>query len=236
MAGRGGRMSGLGHETREGHGLAVRVQDLHATYDGSVQALRGLDLSVTHGGAVAVVGPSGSGKSTLLHCLAGLVEPDRGTVEVAGIDVTRLSDRGRRQLRRSTVGLIFQDGQLLPELDVTANVALPLRLAGRSRSAATEAAEATLASLGLHAEARRDTRQLSGGQLQRVAVARALVTNPTVLLADEPTGALDQANRDLVMDLLMKVAADTTLIMVTHDPALAERCDRTLSMRDGVIV
>ncbi|GAA0313805.1 ABC transporter ATP-binding protein [Kineococcus aurantiacus] len=210
-----------------GRGLVV-------TYGGT-RALDGVDVTVRAGESVAVMGPSGSGKTTLLHVLAGIVRPTSGTVELAGQDLAPMSDTRRTLLRRTDFGFVFQSGQLLSELPAEENAALPLLLGGHSRAAATARARDLLARLGLAGTERRRPGELSGGQVQRVAVARALVGRPKVVFADEPTGALDQATGREVLDLLTSVAREdgAALVVVTHDVAVARWCDRTLAVRDG---
>jgi putative ABC transport system ATP-binding protein len=202
----------------------------------AVQALRGVSLEVPAGQFTAVMGPSGSGKSTLMHLLAGLDTPDAGTVHIGGEDITRMSDRQLTRLRRRHIGFVFQSFNLLPTLTAEENVVLPLSIAGRRPDG--DVVEALLARVGLLE--RRDHRpsQLSGGQQQRVAVARALVTAPTVLFADEPTGNLDSAASAEILSLL-RDAVDLdgqTTVMVTHDPRAAAVADRVVFLADGRVV
>jgi len=205
---------------------------------GSTTALAGVDVDLADGESLAVMGPSGSGKSTLLHCLAGILRPDAGAVLLRGTPVHDLSERDRSLLRREHFGFVFQFGQLLAELPAVENVALPAMLLGASRREATERAQAWLAALGLAGMEGRRPGELSGGQAQRVAVARALVNRPDVVFADEPTGSLDQATGHDVMRLLTETtrAAGASLVVVTHDPTVAAWCDRRIEMRDGVVV
>jgi putative ABC transport system ATP-binding protein len=209
--------------------------DLHKSF-GLTPALRGASVVLDEGEIVAVMGPSGSGKSTLLHCLAGVLTPDRGEVLFAGRRIDRLPDRERSQLRRTELGFVFQFGQLVPELPAMENIALPLLLAGRRRKEALAAAAPWLPRLGLDGLGRRLPGELSGGQGQRVAVARALVAGPTVVFADEPTGSLDSVAADEVMELLVDAAREqgTSVLMVTHEPRVAAYADRTVMVRDGV--
>ncbi len=202
---------------------------------GATVALRGADMAVLPGEVVAVIGSSGSGKSTLLHCAAGILRPDGGTVRYNGRDLGTLSDRAVSTLRREEFGFVFQFGQLLPELTAVENVALPLRLRGMSRRAADAAAMEWLERLEVAAVAERRPGQLSGGQAQRVAVGRALITRPTVIFADEPTGALDSLQGEKVMGLLMQAVHDTgaALVLVTHEPRVAAYSDREVLVRDG---
>ncbi|HEX5120482.1 MAG TPA: ABC transporter ATP-binding protein [Pseudonocardiaceae bacterium] len=202
---------------------------------GPTPALIAADLSVWPGEVVAVMGPSGSGKSTLLHCLAGIVRPDSGTVTYGGTDIAALSDAGRSALRRGEFGFVFQFGQLVPELTCVENVALPLRLAGIRRKPAERTARTWLARLEAETVADQRPGEVSGGQGQRVAVARALVAQPKVVFADEPTGALDSLNGERVMTLLVSAArdTDTAVVLVTHEPRVAAYSDREVVVRDG---
>src|SRR3954470_6934630 len=217
---------------------AVTATTLTRTYgDGSaaVQALRGVSLGVPRGQFTAVMGPSGSGKSTLMHLLAGLDAPDSGSVHIGGEDITRMSDKQLTRLRRTHIGFVFQSFNLLPTLSAEENVVLTLAIAGRRPD--SEAVETLLARVGL--VDRRDHRpaQLSGGQQQRVAVARALVTRPTVMFADEPTGNLDSRTGEEILEL-MRNSVETygqTTVMVTHDPRAAAMADRILFLADGLI-
>lgn len=181
------------------------------------------------------MGPSGSGKSTLLHCLAGIVRPDAGTITYDGRDVTAMNDTRRSALRRRDFGFVFQFGQLVPELTCAENVALPLRLDGVRRKDADRAAMHWLERLEVDGVARRRPDQISGGQGQRVAVARALVTAPRVVFADEPTGALDSLSGELVMRLFTEAARDTgaAVVLVTHETRVAAYSDREITVRDG---
>ncbi|MEO3856693.1 ABC transporter ATP-binding protein [Acrocarpospora sp. B8E8] len=205
---------------------------------GQTVALGGVDIAVRGGEAVAIMGPSGSGKSTLLHCLAGIMKPDSGEVNLLGQRIDTMGERKRSELRRTRFGFLFQFGQLLPELPAEENVALPLMLGGVSRAEAVRRAREWFAPLGLqHLEARRPG-ELSGGQAQRVAIARALVSGPAVVFADEPTGALDQRTGHDTMRLLVEATKNNgaSLIVVTHDPNVAGWCDRTAEVRDGQLV
>jgi putative ABC transport system ATP-binding protein len=204
---------------------------------GPTPALRGLDIDVFAGEVLAIMGPSGSGKSTLLHCLAGILTPDAGEVVFEGRRIDDQSDRQRSRLRRTTFGFVFQFGQLVPELPVLENIALPLLLSGRRRKRAVEAAWPWLARLGLDGLAYRMPSELSGGQGQRVAIARALIGQPRLVFADEPTGALDSVAADDVMELLVKTAKEesTGVVVVTHEARVAAFADRSVTMRDGII-
>jgi putative ABC transport system ATP-binding protein len=203
---------------------------------GHTTALRGASITVNEGEIVAVMGPSGSGKSTLLHCLAGILAPDAGEVHYAGQRVDRLSDRQRVMLRRTAFGMVFQFGQLVPELPVIENIALPLLLAGRRRRTATAEARSWLSRLGMDGLGARLPGELSGGQGQRVALARALVARPRVVFADEPTGSLDTVAADQMMELLVQTARGqgTAVLVVTHEARVAGFAGRTVLLRDGV--
>ncbi|MEE1650912.1 ABC transporter ATP-binding protein [Brachybacterium sp. J144] len=203
----------------------------------ATRALDGVDLDVARADSLAVMGPSGCGKTTLLHVLAGILAPTAGTVHLDGQDLAGLGDSRRTLLRRSRFGFVFQDGQLLPELTALENVILPRMLGGTSRRAATAEARAWLDRLGLAGMHDRRPTQLSGGQAQRVAVARALAGRPAVVFADEPTGALDQETGRSVLRTLVDSCTETgaSLVMVTHDAQIAAACRRTVAMRDGRI-
>jgi putative ABC transport system ATP-binding protein len=202
---------------------------------GPTPALIAASLSVWPGEVVAVMGPSGSGKSTLLHCLAGIVRPDSGQVVYDGSDIGSLSDTRRSALRREDFGFVFQFGQLVPELTCLENVALPLRLAGVRRRVAEQAAMVWLDRLEVQDVAAQRPGDVSGGQGQRVAVARALVAEPKVIFADEPTGALDSLNGERVMKLLVAATKETgtAVVLVTHEPRVAAYSDREVVVRDG---
>ncbi|MFJ9056613.1 MULTISPECIES: ABC transporter ATP-binding protein [unclassified Streptomyces] len=215
-------------------GSLLTAHGLHKAY-GSTPALDGASFSVHPGEVVAVMGPSGSGKSTLLHCLAGIVTPDSGTVTYAGRELSAMSDAERSALRRGDFGFVFQFGQLVPELTCVENVALPLRLAGVRRKAAEGTALEWMARLEVEDLAAQRPGEVSGGQGQRVAVARALVASPKVVFADEPTGALDSLNGERVMELLTESArtAGTAVVLVTHESRVAAYSDREVVVRDG---
>lgn len=208
---------------------------------GPTRALAGVDLNVAPGEALAVMGPSGSGKSTLLHCLAGIVTPDTGSVRMdlrrGQVEMAGLSDGARAAVRRRDLGFVFQDGLLLPELTALENVALPLMLTGAGRRSAQTHAAGWLQHLGLAGMEHRRLGQLSGGQVQRVAVARAQVNDPDIVFADEPTGALDSATSAEVMAALLgaTVARGAALIVVTHDETVARSCHRLVVLRDGLV-
>ncbi|MEU2546261.1 ABC transporter ATP-binding protein [Streptomyces roseolus] len=214
----------------------LRAEGLTKAY-GPTTALSGADFALRAGEVVAVMGPSGSGKSTLLHCLAGIVRPDAGTLTYDGRDLTALSDGARSALRRTDFGFVFQFGQLVPELSCVENVALPLRLNGERRKAAEARAAEWLARLEVDDTAAKRPGEISGGQGQRVAVARALVTAPRVIFADEPTGALDSLNGERVMRLLTDASRDTgaAVVLVTHEARVAAWSDREVVVRDGAV-
>jgi putative ABC transport system ATP-binding protein len=202
---------------------------------GSTPALRGVDITVGEGEIVAVTGPSGCGKSTLLHCLSGILRADQGMVGYRDQDLGLWSDSARSQLRRTEFGVLFQFGQLVPELTAAENVALPLLLAGSGRRAAREAALTWLDRFGVAEVADNRPGAMSGGQQQRCAVARALVTEPRVLFADEPTGALDQLTGEQVLGKIVRVSREqnTAVLLVTHEARVAAYADREVVLRDG---
>ncbi|MFF1879488.1 ABC transporter ATP-binding protein [Leifsonia sp. NPDC058230] len=209
---------------------------------GTAVALGGVDFRVAAGESVAIMGASGSGKTTLLHCLAGIIQPDSGTVRLVApsglVDVATLSEKERSRLRRESFGFVFQQGFLLPELTAVENVALPLMLGGTARAQAEQEAAGWLAALGLAGFETRRIGQLSGGQAQRVAIARAQVTGASVVFADEPTGALDSNTSAEVMDALIgsTTGRGRSLVVVTHDENVAARCSRVVQLADGRIV
>jgi putative ABC transport system ATP-binding protein len=216
----------------------IELQDVSKQYDDGPPALDGLTLEVRAGEAVAVLGRSGSGKSTLLNLVAGLDRPSRGTVTVDGVRVDRLSEAASALYRRSRIGIVFQFFNLLDDLTVADNVLLPAQLAGMSRRKAVARADDLLTFLGIDRHARAFPGRLSGGERQRVAVARALMNRPPLLLADEPTGALDTASGQEVRKLLTELNQDgQTVLLVTHDLALADACaTRTIELVDGRMV
>jgi putative ABC transport system ATP-binding protein len=218
----------------ETDGAFVEARDLRLSF-GPTPALRGAVLEVSKGEIVAVMGPSGSGKTTLLHCLAGILVPDEGEVWFAGRRVDVLAESERSRLRRDRFGFVFQTGQLVPELTAEENVALPLLLGGARREVAVAEARGWFDRMGLDGVQRRRSGELSGGQAQRVALARGLVSRPEVLFADEPTGSLDSLTGEQVMNLLTDAARSTgtTVILVTHDARVAAYADREVMVRDG---
>jgi putative ABC transport system ATP-binding protein len=224
---------GQGRTAAAGEPLLAAI-DLHKSF-GATAALDGAGMSVRAGEVVAVMGPSGSGKSTMLHCLAGIVRPDRGRVVYAGRELSALSDGQRSALRRGEFGFVFQFGQLVPELTCLENVALPLRLNGVKRREARRRALNWLGRLEVTDVAGKRPGEVSGGQGQRVAVARSLVTEPRVVFADEPTGALDSLNGEMVMRLLTRAAKESgaAVVLVTHEPRVAAYSDREIVVRDG---
>jgi putative ABC transport system ATP-binding protein len=215
-------------------GPILSARDVTRTF-GSTEALRGVDLDIAAGEVLAVMGPSGSGKSTLLHCLAGILRPDRGEVLFDGARIDTLSERARTELRRKQFGFVFQFGQLVPELSAIENIALPLLLAGVRRRDALTTARTWLDQLRLSELEARRPGELSGGEAQCVALARAMVARPGVVFADEPTGSLDSLSGELVMDLLVDTARreGTTVVLVTHEPRVAAYADREIMVRDG---
>nr|WP_249288319.1 ABC transporter ATP-binding protein [Mobiluncus mulieris] len=200
-------------------------------------ALRGVSLDVTRGEILAIMGPSGSGKSTLLHALAGIELPDSGSVSYNGRELTSLSDAQRTVLRRSDFGFVFQFSQLVPELTAVDNIAVPLLLNGVAKKTAYAQAHEWLATVGLEDHADSLPGELSGGQVQRIAIARALVPRPAVLFADEPTGSLDSLNSETVMTLLVDLVRvrGLTVVLVTHEPTVAAYADREIIVRDGLV-
>ena len=210
------------------------ASDLHKRF-GATLALRGIDFRLDRGEIVAVMGPSGSGKSTLLHCLAGILRPDTGSVELDGQRIDDLGEAERSRLRRTSFGFVFQFGQLVPELTALENVALPLLLGGTGRRDAEARGAAWFEPLGLRGLERRRPPEMSGGEAQRVAVARALVTEPSIVFADEPTGSLDSLAGEQVMELLTgaTAAAGTSVVIVTHEARVAAYAHREVIVRDG---
>jgi putative ABC transport system ATP-binding protein len=219
----------------------LKAVDVSKTYhSGSVsyRALRGVSLSVQPGEFVAIVGPSGCGKSTLLHLLGGLDRPDSGDVLLEGKSICNLDETSQTLLRRRRIGFVFQKVHLLPMLSAIENVMVPLRLDGVELATARPRGNNALAAVGMEHKLANRPGELSGGEAQRVAIARALVMSPAILLADEPTGALDSANGKMVIDLFREVVNKhhQTLVIVTHDMSVAAAADRVVKMRDGEIV
>lgn len=203
---------------------------------GVVEAVRGVQFKLARGEFVAVMGASGSGKSTLLHLLAGLTKPDEGTVEVMGTNIHALNDRGLTDFRRKHVGLVFQAFNLIPSLTGEENIELPMLLGGKTGEASR--AENLIAKLGLERVRGRHPDSMSGGEQQRIAIARALVRGPSLILADEPTGSLDSTNGRKLCDLFRELCAESgsTVLMVTHNPVVAFAASRFLILRDGQLV
>jgi putative ABC transport system ATP-binding protein len=214
--------------------VIIEARDLVISF-GETPALRGADLSVQRGEVVAVMGPSGSGKSTLLYCLAGILVPDSGEVSFDGQRLDTMREEQRSRLRRDRFGFVFQSGQLVPELTAEENVALPLLLGGAHRKEALRGARGWFERLELDGLERHRAGEMSGGQAQRVALARGLVAHPDVLFADEPTGSLDSLTGELVMGLMTGAAREegTTVVLVTHEPRVAAYADREVIVRDG---
>ncbi|MGK5444164.1 ABC transporter ATP-binding protein [Micromonospora sp. URMC 105] len=214
--------------------IMIEARDVVFSF-GETPALRGAGIAVDSGEILAIMGPSGSGKSTLLHCLAGILVPDSGEVLFDGARVDSMTEAERSTLRRDRFGFVFQFGQLVPELTAVENVALPLLLNGVRRTEALRKAYGWFERLGLDGMEQRRSGELSGGQAQRVALARGLVAGPKVLFADEPTGVLDSLTGEQVMDLLVAAAREqgTTVILVTHEPRVAAYADREVIVRDG---
>lgn len=214
--------------------VVIEARDVEFSF-GRTAALRGASIAVDAGEILAIMGPSGSGKSTLLHCLAGILVPNSGEILFDGARVDTMDETARSGLRRDRFGFVFQFGQLVPELTAAENVALPLLLSGVRRTDALRRAYAWFERLGLDGMEQRRSGELSGGQAQRVALARGLVAEPQVLFADEPTGALDSLTGEQVMDLLVGAAREqgTTVILVTHEARIAAYADREVMVRDG---
>ncbi|MEJ7764248.1 MAG: ABC transporter ATP-binding protein [Acidimicrobiales bacterium] len=218
--------------------LAARgVTKVYRTGAASVTALTAVDLDVPRGQFVSVMGPSGSGKTTLLNCLSGLDDIDAGTIEVDGLDITRMSDAARTRHRAGSMGFIFQAFNLIPVFNAVENVELPLLLAGRSPKEARAAAAQTLERVGLGHRLSHRPPELSGGEQQRVAVARALAGSPAIVWADEPTGNLDSETANSVLDLLRELHGEgLTILLVTHDETIGATAERRVVVHDGAIV
>lgn len=220
--------------------VVIDAQGVEKTYDTGtikVNALRGVSLQVRRGEMVAIMGPSGCGKTTLLNSLSGLDDFDAGSVRINGQDITRMPDDRKTEFRAKDMGFVFQTYNLLPVLNAVENVELPLIVSGTKPRVAREMALASLDRVELRDRANQRPSQLSGGQRQRVTIARALVNRPSIMWADEPTGALDSKTATDIMDLIVELnqSAHQTCVIVTHDPKVAARCHRTIHMADGVI-
>ena len=218
----------------------VRLEGVSKAYgeEPVVYALRDVSLGIERGERVAIMGPSGSGKSTLLNLICGLDTPTAGKVSVGGVELSKLGDDDCTRLRRQTIGMIFQSFNLLPTLTASENVSLPLRLQGRPRREAEAEASAMLARVGLRGRLSQRPEEMSGGERQRAAIARALIFRPSLLLADEPTGNLDSAAGEEVLSLLDELHRDLgmTVLLVTHNELAAAHCERQLALLDGRIV
>ena len=214
----------------------LSLEGIEHAYQRTV-ALRGVSMTVEPAEIVAVTGPSGCGKSTLLHAAAGIIRPQRGAVTVLGQDLASLDETERTQLRRRSIGIVLQFGQLVPDVPVLDNVALPLMFNGEGRLLARRAAEEWLARVGVDGERDAVPAELSGGETQRVALARALITGPSLILADEPTGAMDTIGGETLLELLLDNARErgSSVVLVTHDNVVASRADREVRLRDGAV-
>lgn len=216
--------------------VILRVDDL-SLYYGEFAAVYGANLTIRRGVSTAILGPSGSGKSSLLYCMSGLERPSKGAVFLSHESIWELNDAKRARLRLENFGFVFQSADLIPELTLRDNVALPGELTGSRRRSALRRADMLLERLGVQKERHRRPSDVSGGQRQRAAVARAVMTGPSVIFADEPTGALDSTNRDAVLALLLNLVRDSSaaLVMVTHDTSIAAQLDESVCIYDGVV-
>lgn len=222
----------------ESSDILIRVDGVAKTYKRgheAIAALQGVNLTIRRGELLAIVGPSGSGKTTLTHIIGGLITPSEGAVVVDGRKLSRRSDRALSKYRNATVGFIFQNFSLLPYYTALENVTIPLIIAGQRRRTRQQLAKEYLALVGLEKQANQRADELSGGERQRVSIARALVRRPRIIIADEPTGNLDSARGQEIMNVLEKLSRrqHITVLMVTHDEALAARADRIIHLRDG---
>ena len=217
--------------------LILESHNLRKVFPNKTEALRGANFKIDAGEIVAIMGPSGSGKSTLLHCLAGIIKPTSGQVIFDNQDIAKWSDKRRNQLRRKNFGFVFQFSQLVPELSAIDNVALPLLINGVRKAEAYQRANEWLKKVGVAKLANQIPGEMSGGQMQRVAIARSMIINPKILFADEPTGSLDSLNSEKIMNLIVGTARTnhTTVIIVTHEPTIAAYADREVIVRDGIV-
>ncbi len=215
----------------------IKTRNITKSFD-SLQVLRGIDLEIEKGEIVSIVGPSGAGKTTLLQIMGTLDKPDTGTVEIDGVDVGSLSQTKLSHFRNQNIGFVFQFHQLLPEFTALENVMIPAFIGGTNRKEASKRAEELLSFMGLSERANHKPNELSGGEKQRVAVARALVNNPLVVMADEPSGSLDSRNKEELHKLFFNLRDNfgQTFVIVTHDESLALLTDRTIHLNDGMIV
>jgi lipoprotein-releasing system ATP-binding protein len=215
----------------------ITIENITKSF-GSLQVLKGINLTIEKGEVVSIVGPSGAGKTTLLQIMGTLDRPDTGTVSIDSIDVTTLSQKKLSDFRNRHIGFVFQFHQLLPEFTALENIMIPAYIAGTSKKAAKQRAEELLAFMNLSDRAQHKPAQLSGGEKQRVAVARALINNPAVILADEPSGSLDTQNKQELHQLFFDLRQQygQTFVIVTHDEQLATLTDRTIHLRDGVVI
>lgn len=214
----------------------IKAQNIHKSFD-TLEVLKGVDLEVSAGEIVSIVGPSGAGKTTLLQIIGTLDKPNQGQVEIDGVDFSKLNDRELATFRNRQIGFIFQFHQLLPEFTALENVVIPALIAGVSPSKAEARGKELLAFLQLSERLEHKPSELSGGEKQRVAVARALINNPSVILADEPSGSLDSKNKEELHKLLFELRDKfgLTIVIVTHDKELAQLSDRVIEMKDGKI-
>ena len=215
----------------------IEIKNITKSF-GSLQVLKGIDLHIDKGEVVSIVGPSGAGKTTLLQIIGTLDKPDTGSVCIDGVDTTRLSSKRLSDFRNTRLGFVFQFHQLLPEFTAIENIMIPAYIAGKSRKAARTRADELLSFMGLSDRASHKPNELSGGEKQRIAVARALMNNPAVILADEPSGSLDTHNKEGLHQLFFDLRAQfgQTFVIVTHDESLAAVTDRTIHLRDGIVL
>jgi len=215
----------------------IEVKNVYKRF-GSLEVLRGINLEVKHKEIVAIVGKSGAGKSTLLQIIGSLDQPDSGSVVIDGVDLSQMNEKKLAHFRNHHIGFIFQFHQLLPEFTALENVMMPALIAGENRNQTEQKAAQLLERLGLEDRLNHKPQQLSGGEKQRVAAARAMIMNPSIILADEPTGSLDEKNKQELCDLLQKMHQEMgqTILLVTHDKDMTHWCDRILEIQDGKMV